>query len=84
MKDRLVRTNQKKVNHKFKSLSIILSSLSILSSIVLTICLVNIFKSNDVLNKNIDNYSNKVNEYQENKDDGNNNIQYVKKLNYWQ
>ena len=56
MKDRLKRTNTKKVSHALKNTSIIFGGISFLTTILLTIFLVNVNISNNTLSDSIDNY----------------------------
>ena len=56
MKDRLKRTNTKKVSHDLKNTSIIFGGISFLTTILLTIFLVNVNISNNTLSDSIDNY----------------------------
>ena len=56
MKDRLKRTNTKKVSHALKNTSISLGGISFLRTILLTIFLVNVNSSNNTLSDSIDNY----------------------------
>lgn len=61
MKDRLHRTTIKKTNRSFKFISLFVGTVSILTTIVLTVYLVNTNLSNNKLATNINKYNNAYN-----------------------